>query len=85
MASEPPARLHLRNRRKALGLSLRGLAQKTGLSAAHLSDCENGRRMPSRGAVRKWAQALKTSVRLCTDLYAQQVGRDATRKWLEAE
>ena len=45
-------------RRRAVGVSLRGVARSAGLSPAHLSDIERGRRLPSETAMRRIFDAL---------------------------
>ena len=51
----------LRSRRKELGLSLRAVAQHTGISAATLSRVERGN-IPEVGVIEKLAQWLKVNV-----------------------
>jgi transcriptional regulator with XRE-family HTH domain len=48
----------LRDRRRALGVSLRGLGARTDLSASFLSDLENGRRIPSEAVAERLAAEL---------------------------
>lgn len=50
--------LALRARRSMLGLTLAQVARGAGLTEAHLSDCERGRRMPSVPALLAIADAL---------------------------
>lgn len=44
--------------RLAAGYTLRGFAEELGISAAHQSDIEHGRRMPSEALLRKTAEKL---------------------------
>ncbi len=57
-AEEPRLGKMVQNRRKQLGLTLRSLAQKAGLSAPFLSQIENSTATPSVTSMVKIAQAL---------------------------
>ena len=52
----------IRKLREDLDLSLRGVADKIGVSAAFLSDVELGRRFPSADTLKLLAKELKVSV-----------------------
>jgi transcriptional regulator with XRE-family HTH domain len=49
----------LRKTREGVGLSLRRIADSSGISPTFLSDIEHGRRMPSREIVGKLAAAME--------------------------
>ena len=51
----------LRARREALGLSLRAAAERAGISPAHLSEVERGRKEPSLPKLAALAEALDTT------------------------
>jgi transcriptional regulator with XRE-family HTH domain len=51
----------LRTRREGLGLSLRGAAERAGISPAHLSEVERGRKEPSLAKLSALAEALETT------------------------
>ncbi len=53
---------YIKARRTELGLSLRDLAQTTGLSATFLSSLERGRANPTLDSLRKVSNALSTSL-----------------------
>jgi transcriptional regulator with XRE-family HTH domain len=62
-STEPPATgERIRQRRQELGLSLRAVAERAGLSASLLSQVERGRTDPSVGSLRQIATALDLSV-----------------------
>jgi transcriptional regulator with XRE-family HTH domain len=62
-AGEPPVTGELiRRRRQELGLSLRAVAERAGLSASLLSQVERGRTDPSVGSLRHIASALDLAV-----------------------
>ena len=51
----------LRGRREELGLSLRAAAERAGISPAHLSEVERGRKEPSLAKLTALADALETT------------------------
>lgn len=57
-AGAPSFAAALRQRREGVGISQRGLARASGLTAAYISLLEAGRRMPERAAVERLATAL---------------------------
>jgi transcriptional regulator with XRE-family HTH domain len=63
--------------------SLRGLAAKLGISAAHLSDIEHNRRRPSEKLLRAIARGLRHSGATFEDLENLVTGVDPdTRDWI---
>jgi transcriptional regulator with XRE-family HTH domain len=52
----------LRKTRERAGISLRRIAEATGISPTYLSDVEHGRRMPSREIIGKLAEAMELPV-----------------------
>lgn len=50
----------IRRLRTKAGFTLRGFAQKIGISAAHQSDIEYGRRLPSEKVLKEIARALSS-------------------------
>ncbi len=58
----PPLRDELRRRRKRAGLSLRGLAERTGLSPSFLSQIERGGADPSVASLTRIAEGLGVSI-----------------------
>ena len=50
----------IRRLRELSGVSLRGFAQRVGISAPHLSDIERDRRRPSKELLKKIAGALQS-------------------------
>jgi len=60
MSAKPPTLgREIRRLRTLSGVSLRGFAQKIGVSAPHLSDIERDRRRPSKELLKTIARALK--------------------------
>jgi transcriptional regulator with XRE-family HTH domain len=72
----------IRRRRLAAGISLRGLAAKLGISAAHLSDIEHNRRRPSEKLLEGIASELQVVGATFADLEMLVTGLDReTREW----
>lgn len=65
-----------RRHRTALGLSMRALAEKTGFTAAYISDIENQKRIPNRpDTLNRLAEGLKRSYAELSEIVAQQRDR----------
>ena len=72
----------LRRLRKEAGITLRGLAARLEVSAAHLSDIEHNRRRPSDDLLRKIARALRKTGATFDSLEHFATGLDPdTREW----
>jgi len=72
----------IRRRRVAAGISLRGLAAKLGISAAHLSDIEHNRRRPSEKLLERIANELQAVGATFAALEMLVTGLDReTREW----
>lgn len=65
---------HLREQRQAAQLSLRQLAEQTGISNPYLSQIERGLRRPSADVVQQLAKALRISADQLTELGADVRG-----------
>jgi transcriptional regulator with XRE-family HTH domain len=73
----------IRRLRNEAGITLRGLAAATEVSAAHLSDIEHNRRRPSEDLLRKIARALRKAGATFESLENLATGLDAdTREWV---
>lgn len=69
--------------RRLAGLSLRGLARRLDISAAHLSDIERDRRRPSETLLRRLARELSDDGATFESLELLVTGVDpATRDWV---
>lgn len=53
---------HIRQRRSEIGISLRELARRTGLTPAFISQVERGKTSPSLDSLRRIAEALEVSI-----------------------
>lgn len=72
----------VRRRRLESGITLRGLAAKLGISAAHLSDIEHNRRRPSEKLLQKIAHELRGVGTTFASLEMLVTGLDReTREW----
>ncbi len=72
----------VRRRRLEAGITLRGLALKLGISAAHLSDIEHNRRRPSETLLQKIAGELRVVGATFASLEMLVTGLDQeTREW----
>lgn len=75
----------VRRRRLETGITLRGLALKLGISAAHLSDIEHNRRRPSETLLQKIAGELRGVGTTFASLELLVTGLDReTREWAAA-
>ena len=75
----------IRRQREEAGITLRGLAVKLGISAAHLSDIENDRRRPSEKLLLKIAHELRSVGTTVASLELLVTGLDQeTRGWAAA-
>ena len=72
----------IRRLRLALGLSLRELSTRLGVSAAHLSDIERGFRRPSDALLERIVFELRNVGSNVTELMLMMTGLDEiTRQW----
>jgi transcriptional regulator with XRE-family HTH domain len=72
----------IRRRRLEAEITLRGLAVRLGISAAHLSDIEHNRRRPSEKLLQKIADELRESGTTLASLELLVTGLDReTRDW----
>jgi len=60
MAKAPPLGTRIRKLRLKADITLREMARRVGVSAAHMSDVEHGRRMPSDEVLQRIASELKS-------------------------
>lgn len=54
----------IQKRRREIGLTQEGLADKVGVSRAYMGYIEQGRNAPSLGVLEKIARVLKTSINI---------------------
>lgn len=64
MADAPTVAQTLRDRREALGMSQRALAEKLGTGQSHVSDLERGTHRASWAVLDRWADALGFNVKV---------------------
>lgn len=75
----------IRRLRLRSGVTLRGLAARLGISAAHLSDIEHDRRRPSEQLLRTICTELRTAGATFESLESLVTGIDPeTRDWIAA-
>jgi transcriptional regulator with XRE-family HTH domain len=65
----------IRNRRKQLGLSLRGLSSRSGVSSSMISDVERAAKSPTISILFEIAHALEVPVSALIERTAHQTGR----------